>query len=52
MRRKRREILKAITLMALLFAEMFLFADGFWERRAVEANNRNALIAAEGGMTE
>jgi hypothetical protein len=45
-------MIKAITLMALLFAEMFFFADGFWERREVEAHNRNALIAAEGGMTE
>lgn len=49
---KRREFLKAFALLLAITAELFFFADGFWERRAEEGRFRASVIAAEGGMTE
>lgn len=40
-----------VAIVVLVLAIGWFFVDGFWERRWIEADQRAAIIRAEGGMT-
>ena len=41
-----------VSLVLLTLAMGWWFADGFWDRRDIEAEQRAAIIRAEGGMSQ
>lgn len=41
-----------VAIAVLVVAMGWWFADGFWARRDIEAEQRAAIIRAEGGMSQ